>query len=100
MFCRVRLESTIESDIFGQWKGIYLDNDTIVYSQGSDNQMIKCELRKGDTVVLDLRPVDNLTIISSFECICIPSIYALNPNHGIVLTVMKIINNEKNIRSR
>lgn len=91
MDCRIRLKETIESDIFGQWKGEYLGESTEVYAAGTYGGVIRCQLLKGDTVTVCLRPVKNVPTIQEFDCVCIVSIYALNPLRGVVLTVIKVL---------
>jgi hypothetical protein len=91
MDCRIRLKKSIESDIFGQWKGEYLGENTEIYAAGTYGGMIKCSLIKGDIVTVCIKPVKSVPTVQEFDCVCIASIYALNPSMGVVLTVTKVL---------
>ena len=94
MTAKIKITERLESDLFGQYKGIYLSSESRLVEGHSEviDKIPRCNLSKMDVVYVNSSAIkSNFEVGSILECNCIPYIYALNPEKGIILTITRIL---------
>lgn len=90
METKINILNRIDSDIFGQFTGIYYGQESItVTAAGAYGTKINLTINSGDTIIVNSECVKNDLLLGPNKFQGIWSIYALNPKRGAIFTITK-----------
>jgi len=95
MQAKIQITQKLDNDLYAQYKAIYLSDEVRTVTSHSEvvDKIPTKVLYKNDKVSLNFDPVKQkeFEIGTELNVTCIETIYASNPEKGILLTIIKIL---------
>lgn len=88
---KIKITSALDNNLFGQYKGTYLDELVKIEEKGMYGGSIDLTVNTGNEITIDTTAIkDTLVVDTEIDVDGVWSIYAKNPKMGGVLLVTKV----------